>query len=114
MIEILHEDSKDHLSVKDLYELLKTRGINCNLATIYRNLNLFLQLGLVHRSNFNETHAHYEMNHAHEVHLHCVRCGKIVEIDLKRKIKLPSRLGFKVQKHLTIVSGICEECQGDD
>ncbi len=111
IIQIFLENTKDHLSARDLHKILIKRGVRCNLSTVYRTINLLFNLGLIHRTNFNETHAHYEYSHDHEIHLYCEHCGKIIEIELKNQIVLPPEVSFQPKRQLTIITGICKDCQ---
>lgn len=111
IIKILLNNPKDHISAGDLYKRLLKQGISCDLATVYRNLNLLSSLGLIHKTNFQEPHAHFEYSHRHEIHLLCESCGKITEVDANVKIKLPQKFKFQTRWKSIVIIGLCPKCQ---
>ncbi|MCJ7807105.1 MAG: transcriptional repressor, partial [Dehalococcoidia bacterium] len=60
ILDILRH-SEGHLDADELYRLAKEREPRISLATVYRNLNLFKELGLVEGRHFTEDHHHYEV-----------------------------------------------------
>ncbi len=79
IMEIFEEEER-HLSAEEVYMLLRERGEKLGIATVYRNLDLLSQMGLLHRVNFGDGREHYEMTRVsppqHHHHLVCTRCGK--------------------------------------
>ena len=111
IIKILLANPKKHLSANDLHKKLQKRHFKCDLATVYRNLNLLSRLGLIHRDNFNEPHAHYEYSHGHEIHLVCEKCGQIIEVATKARINIPSQIKFLPKREVTVITGLCSKCK---
>src|SRR5947209_10054124 len=55
----------------------------CDLATIYRSMHLLEEMGMVHRFDFGDGAARFELvtdKHDHHHHLVCESCAKVIEI----------------------------------
>jgi Fur family ferric uptake transcriptional regulator len=90
----------------------------CDLATIYRSMHLLEEMGMVHRFDFGDGIARFELvgsQKDHHHHLVCQSCAKIVEItdcfapDLEQRIAREA--GFKRVSHRLEFFGICPDCQ---
>ncbi len=95
----------------------------CDLATIYRTLTRFEQLGLVQRVDLGDGRARFEISENqpgghHHHHLVCRQCSKIVEIDDCLPAELESRVarqhGFLEVTHRLEFFGLCPQCQRGD
>ena len=116
--EIVQEifSNTGHFDVEGLYMKLKRRGSKVSKASIYRNIPLLIDSGLIREVSYKDGHMHYEHVHgrAHHCHLSCIECGKVVEFvepSIKEVEKrLESRYGFKIIEHRLDVMGYCKEC----
>ncbi len=120
VLEIFLENQGEHLSAEDVYDLLRDKGMDVGLATVYRSLELLAELGILQRMEFGDGCSRYELGdndplaHQHH-HLICLRCGKVREFpddmldDLEREISEKS--GFKIDDHKVMFFGYCKECQ---
>jgi Fur family ferric uptake transcriptional regulator len=103
---------------KQIAEALGAR--TCDLATVYRSMTLFEQMGLVHRIDFGDGLARFEMadddptGHQHH-HLLCRQCDRIVRLDDcvlgEVESSLARRYGFVEIRHRLEFFGVCPECQ---
>lgn len=116
--KILHifESNKDqHFTAEMIYLELKKQKENASLATIYRVLTQFEEVGLLVKHNFEGDHAIFELKKkCHHDHLVCTSCGKIIEfLDDSieaRQCKVAKDLGFEVTNHSLTIFGYCSEC----
>jgi Fur family ferric uptake transcriptional regulator len=116
ILEALENSENKHLSAEDLYNLLKSKGEEISLATIYRVLTQFEAAGIVNKHNFEENCAVFELSvEEHHDHLVCVKCGKILEfVDdtiEERQIAIAKQYNFKITDHSLSIYGECESCQ---
>jgi Fur family peroxide stress response transcriptional regulator len=107
-----------HPSPEEVYVRLRKRIPSISLATVYKNIRLFLESGILQEVSPHHGPLRVEMNrHAHH-HLVCTSCKRITDIDeasiaeLPRRKKLPG--GFLVQRYAIDVLGVCAECQAGD
>lgn len=103
------------LSAQEIHILLKQKGFNTDLVTVYRTLELFHSLGLVNQINLSDNTARYELvSDDHHHHLICIKCGTIEEVvgDETDLIKgLTSKSDFQVLRHSLEFFGFCRRCQ---
>jgi Fur family transcriptional regulator, ferric uptake regulator len=87
-------------------------------ATVFRTLDLFLELGAVERIELPDSrHAYVVSGPDHHHHVVCSRCGRITEID-DRGIKaltkkIAKRTGYAIDTHRLALSGLCPTCQAE-
>ncbi len=87
-------------------------------ATVFRTLDLFLELGAVERIELPDgRHAYVVSGPEHHHHVICSRCGRITDID-DRGIKaltkkIAKRTGYAIDTHQLAMSGLCPACQAE-
>ena len=104
-----------HPSPDEVYLRLRKRIPSISLATVYKNIRLFLDSGILQEVSPHHGSLRVEMNrHAHH-HLVCTRCKSISDIDEASIAHLPRRKklagGFLVQRYAIDVLGLCARCQ---
>ncbi len=112
ILDILHENSDQHLSAEDIYKTLLGAGEEIGLATVYRVLTQFESAGLVKRHNFEGGQAVFELDEGgHHDHILCQQCGKIEEFYdeeiEQRQQAIATRFGFELADHSLILYGNC-------
>jgi len=106
-----------HFNVDALYDVIRKDHQNVSRATIYRTMPLLVESGLIKQSLRCQSKDHYEHIHGHDDHLHllCIKCGDIIEVDSKEIDEALARLAnmkkFKLQDFNLGAKGICEACQ---
>jgi Fur family ferric uptake transcriptional regulator len=92
---------------------------HCDLATIYRAMQLLEKLGMVKRFDFGDGAARFELveegDDGHHHHLVCTRCAGVVEIEECFPAEIEQRIasanGFKAVTHRLEFFGLCPACQ---
>ena len=105
-----------HIDAKELYWRATREDESISLATVYRNLHLFKELGLVDERRLGQVRCYYEIKQTPEhQHLVCRGCGKIIEFEspLIRKLvdKVQRDHRFSVTKAELCLEGYCEQCK---
>ncbi|MBW1721657.1 MAG: transcriptional repressor [Deltaproteobacteria bacterium] len=109
--------SREHFDVDELYLRLRKKGSKVSKASIYRNLPLILECGLIKEVWHQDGHMHYEplYGREHHCHLRCIRCGRVIEFyeeELKNiEKRLEERYRFQIIDHRMDVLGYCPECR---
>ena len=104
-----------HINAKELYTRAVRKNKSISLATVYRNLRLFNELGLIEERRLGEIYCSYEMKEfpGHQ-HLVCKGCGRVIEFDSPLLSKLTKKLqhdhGFNLTKVELYLEGYCQEC----
>ena len=110
-------ESKDHVSVEELYnEVLKTEP-KIGLATVYRTLALLTKSGLALEMDFGDGQKRYESSYksVHHDHMVCTECGKILEFNHplieKYQEEVAKQKNFKITSHKLDLFGLCQDCK---
>ncbi|MFW5999346.1 MAG: Fur family transcriptional regulator [Halanaerobiaceae bacterium] len=117
ILRILIDNPGEHFSAEQLLEEVKAVNPDIGMATIYRNLELFCQLGIVHQLDFNNSYKFYELNieNEHHHHLVCRNCGRIIEFNDRVLEEFESRLekeyDFSIFDHRIKFYGLCSDCR---
>lgn len=83
VLEVLAENPEQHLTAEEIYERVKVENPDIGLATVYRTVQLLLELELIDRINLDDGFIRYEIGSIEEKehhryhHLICMRCGKV-------------------------------------
>lgn len=121
VLEVLSQCPDRHLTAEEIYELVKADYPEIGLATVYRTIQLLLELNLVDRINLDDGYVRYEIGQAdnsevkhHHHHLICLECGKVssFEDDLLDELekKINDTASFQVTDHEVKLYGYCKEC----
>jgi Fe2+ or Zn2+ uptake regulation protein len=107
--------SEGHLDADELHRKAREYEPRISLSTVYRNLRLFKELGLVDEYHFDEDHHHYEVKPSTEhYHLVCLICEQIVEIESpltqQMKDEVGREYGFEISGGEIHLTGYCRRC----
>lgn len=105
-----------HLSADDVAGRLRERGENVGKATVYRTLNLLVEMGLATEHDFNEGFKRYEMKvgATHHDHLVCTSCAQVTEFRRGELQELQDAVasahGFTPYTRQLKIYGLCADC----
>lgn len=119
ILNIILETEGKHLSAEEIYDLVKVNCPDIGLATVYRTMQMFDEVGLVYKHNFDDGRSRYELNHQNEDHQHhhliCVGCNCVIEVeeDLLEQLEtgIEKKYNFKIKNHNVKFFGYCEKCR---
>ena len=104
-----------HPSPEEVYARVKRKVPSISLATVYKNIHLFVESGVFRKMSMHHGSVRVEMNEEPHHHLVCSKCKAISDIDeislgeLPKRRKLPG--GFLVERYSVDVIGLCLKCQ---
>jgi Fur family transcriptional regulator, ferric uptake regulator len=105
-----------HIDAEELLAAMKTRDLKISRATVYRNLDLLVDCGLVRKQRLGRDRFLYEHVHGgqHHDHLVCTVCGRVVEFVSPGIVALQAEIcrahGFVPSRHTLQISGLCNQC----
>lgn len=104
---------KRYVSAKDLLEFMKVDYPSLSFDTIYRNLALFSELGIIESTEMKGERIYRltcETEHHHH-HLICTECGRTQKLDMcPMSGVLGEPKGFTITGHKFEIYGYCEGC----
>jgi len=116
-MNILHVvDKHGHMSVESIYEEVIKVHPSLSLATIYKNIILMQENGILVEVPIAGRKSKYELSKTDHMHLICTECGHVedkmcLEITTQAFDTLTQAEHFKLNKRQVNLYGICEACQ---
>lgn len=107
-------DEKRYLSAKEVLELMQKDYPRLSFDTIYRNLSLFVELGIFEMTELDgEKRFRFSCAPSHHHHhLICLTCGKTKQVDSCPMEQLEKKFdGFEIVDHKFEIYGYCLQCQ---
>ncbi len=120
-------NTTEHLSAEEIYLRVRRKYPGIGLTTVYRTLDILVNMDLIFKFDFGDGRARYELSEAssgakpHHHHLVCTDCGRVIdytefiddEIELIKNTqkKLSEKYNFKITNHIIQFYGICDKCQ---
>ena len=109
------QSTKSHPSAETVYAALKPEIQDLSLATVYRNLSMLCDLGLIRRVGTVDGQERYDATVSEHPHVVCTRCGRVCDIE---GFELPESIraqagnitGFNIKEMSVRLFGICPEC----
>lgn len=118
ILKTIIEHHSEHLSCDDIFNIVTREDLEIGIATVYRTLQLFEELKIVHRVNFDDGFSRYELIRGREDHHHhliCLGCGKVIEVklDLVESLEkeIEKREKFHIVDHNVQFYGYCKGCK---
>lgn len=116
VLEVMHQ-FKGPVSVEEIHQEVQKHTQSLDLVTVYRNLELLQQFGLVSSIETSGRQRLYEYLGRETPHLHliCRACGKIIPADLEiaepMLAQLCQQFHFNAELNEINIPGLCAECQ---
>lgn len=109
----------EHATPEDVLAVVRESSSAINLSTVYRNLEVLEELGLVRHAHLSDRVATYHTTVGHpHFHLVCRKCQRVVSVDPEVAAPFAERLradyAFEADiAHLTVF-GECTNCDDPD
>ncbi|GEL13219.1 transcriptional repressor [Lapidilactobacillus concavus] len=107
--------SHAHPTAEAVYNQLKTQVEDISIATVYNNLRLFTELGVIQELKYGNEPSHFDYVSVRHFHVVCQQCGQVVDVfypDLEKIERLVTNLtGYETVGNNIEVYGICPDCQ---
>jgi Fur family peroxide stress response transcriptional regulator len=106
---------ENHPTAEQLYLRVKDQLPSLSLGTVYRNLNLLVELGEIRKvESVGSSSVRYDARRDEHCHLVCISCNSITDIDLDYfstlDDKIKNEFNFIVKEHEVVLKGICSNC----
>jgi Fur family ferric uptake transcriptional regulator len=110
-------NTEGHLSVEDIYGLVKKRDKRVGIVTVFRTLKSLTACGIAREITLGDGLTRFEHNfhHPHHHHIVCTECHRAIEFvcpELDRiQGDIISKYRFQPRDHRFQAFGICEDCR---
>ncbi len=105
---------RDHPTADQLYLDVRQREETVSRGTVYRNLKLLSETGVIARIPM-ESADRFDLREEPHDHLHCSGCGAVCDIPFpyqaERDQALAKATGYQIDRHHTVYEGLCPACQ---
>src|SRR5690625_6047938 len=92
-----------HPTADDIYKALKGKFPNMSVATVYNNLRILSEIGLVRELTYGNDSSRYDSNMNDNYHIVCEDCGKLEDFNYLTLIKIDSLINrlsdFDIKNH---------------
>ena len=103
-----------HPSADEIYSKLKQTQPSLSLGTVYRNLNLLSEQGLIAKIRVPNGSDRFDGEIKKHYHMLCSECGRLFDVRLNALEGLDRILeqeyGFTVMGHHLLIDGVCKQC----
>jgi len=113
VLQVIEQDN--HLSPAEIYQRAQVIQPGVGLASVYRALEIFTDLGIVRPITLGDGPPTYIRAEGGHHHLVCSACGTVIEFDQCSSgalaQELADRYNFHIQSHLLEFYGLCANCR---
>ena len=113
---ILEELSKvtSHPTANEVYDMVRRRLPRIGLGTVYRNLELMADVGVILKLEVGGTQKRFDATVEPHYHVRCSACGKVDDIDIAVQEQInqvaEKASNYKILGHHIEFTGICTSC----
>lgn len=104
-----------HPTADQIYTLMRAEMPSVSLATVYRNLNLLAENGIIRRISGLDGSVHFDHNMEKHYHFICTKCNKVYDIphDIAPELadKAAAATGLEVNSCEITFKGTCHNCK---
>ncbi len=117
---ILEELAKvtSHPTANEVYDMVRKRLPRIGLGTVYRNLELMADSGIILKLEVGGTQKRFDATVAPHYHVRCISCGKVDDIDIEVQAQINAQAAqasnYEVLGHHIEFTGICSDCLGEE
>ena len=106
--------SGQHPTAVEVYERVRRKLPNISLGTVYRNLEILSQAGLITKLQLGGGQKQYDGGTHEHYHVQCVRCDRVSDIPAEPFPDLDAAAdgyGFEILGHQLAFRGLCRQCR---
>lgn len=115
--ELIYNQVKEnpvHPTADEVYTALKKEHPALSMGTVYRNLNLLSEMGMLRKIHIDNSPERFDARTDCHCHLLCGKCGKVFDVDDVMPEEIENRVferhGHLVTETVLNFKGICRGC----
>ena len=106
---------KSHATADEVYAEVAATHPNISKATVYRNLNLLSEMGMIRKLEIPGGADRFDHICKEHCHVKCEKCGRVFDIDIPYidglNNRVENRNGFELTGYDILFRGICPGCR---
>ncbi|MDW7773380.1 MAG: transcriptional repressor [Desulfobulbaceae bacterium] len=106
---------KTHPTASELYDMVRKRLPRIGLGTVYRNLELMAENGMILKLEVGGTQKRFDATTDTHYHIRCSNCGRVDDIDTPVMDELVKTAAdssaYRIIGHHVEFTGLCPDCQ---
>ena len=114
LLELL-KSTKSHPTASWIYDELKKEFPDLSQGTVYRNLSVLAEQGLVQVLRSGSTFDRFDADTSAHYHVVCTVCGKVEDVAMKAdaagETSAARATGYRIEGHRLDFYGVCPACQ---
>ncbi len=117
---ILEELGKvtSHPTANEVYDMVRKRLPRIGLGTVYRNLELMSDTGMILKLEVGGTQKRFDATVDPHYHIRCLSCGKVDDIDIPMITDINAiaaeKSKYQILGHHIEFTGVCSECSSNE
>jgi len=108
------ENDKDHPPADEIYKRVRRRLPRISLGTVYRNLDLLAEHGMIGKLEFAGSQRRFDGKTDNHYHVRCTVCGRVEDAPLDPMTGLEDGLrdatDYEITGHRLEFIGLCPQC----
>jgi len=109
---------KTHPTASEVYDMVRKRLPRIGLGTVYRNLELMAENGMIAKLTVGGTQKRFDATTESHYHIRCSCCGKVEDIDIPIMDSLvgiaAENSSYQIFGHHVEFTGICSACRENE
>lgn len=105
---------KSHPTADEIYRMVRKKIPNISLGTVYRNLEIMAEAGLILKLESAGSQRRYDADTSNHYHLRCIKCGRVIDIMMAPieaiKKVMEEFKGCTIRSYKLEFTGTCEKC----
>ena len=115
IIEVI-KNCYNHPTAEDIYMIVKGKNPSVSRSTVYRNLGLLSENGIIQKISMLVGPDRYDYKREQHNHAICKKCGNIFDFEYNFKIEnlkeiVKKQTGVEISSENIAIEGICEKCK---
>lgn len=108
------KSTTSHPTAEQIYAELKPQNPALSLSTVYRNLRLLADDGIILRLDTGESTDRFDADLSEHHHFICTKCGQVTDVFrsflTKKELEDALGRGFRADRHSLYIYGVCAAC----
>ena len=110
------KDSYNHPTAEDVYMTVKAKDPAVSRSTVYRNLGLLVESGMLKQISMKVGPDRYDYMREPHNHAMCTKCGKVFDFEYSFEYErigkaVNEQTGLEISTDGIALEGICDSCR---